>query len=309
MKKAYKYFITAVLSIATLSGCINDENEPEVAGSSICPAFTATIGSVGSRAYDQAWEQGDEIGISGCRRTNVCHVTAAGDGNFAAKNSNEQIYFQEEAEAVFTAYYPWSELTGGAMSVKADTRDQSRQKSFDFLWSQATGSKEDPNVSFTFAHKMAKVVLTVKPGIGMSYDELKATDLSFDGLRHTGTFNIADGSIALDNTGGAWKFSGFASFNDAEKTITSTLILLPQVFDKPLDFMAVLDLPDNKNNLKAGIDFTGANREKDGAGAKNEWVAGRQYNLSVTLRKTEISLDECVINQWNVVDGEEIIID
>ena len=63
------------------------------------------------------------------------------------------------------------------------------------------------------------------------------------------------------------------------------------------------------HRLRSEIDFTPANREKDGPAAKNEWVAGRQYNLSVTLNKTDITEVECAINPWNEVKGDEIIVD
>ena len=72
----------------------------------------------------------------------------------------------------------------------------------------------------------------------------------------------------------------------------------------------MLELPDNRSHtLRADIDFTAANREKDGANAKNEWVAGRQYNLSLTLHKTDITMNECVITPWTVVRGDDITVD
>ncbi|MGN0299758.1 MAG: fimbrillin family protein [Lachnospiraceae bacterium] len=68
--------------------------------------------------------------------------------------------------------------------MSADTRVQSGQKAFDFLWAQATGSKANPNVAFTFAHKMAKVVITVKKGADVSFEEVKTVKLSLNGFLH-----------------------------------------------------------------------------------------------------------------------------
>lgn len=308
MRQVSKYFIPAALAIITLAACGSDLNEPEITPGKDCPSFTATIGH--TRAFNQSWEQGDQIGISGCGHSNVCHHTTAGDGNFTVKKSGDQIYFQDDNDADFTAYYPYTDIAGGAISIKTDTRNQAQQKNFDFLWAKASGKKEAPNVTFTFAHRMTKISFTVKPGTGISYDELKATRLSLQGFRHSGSFNISDGSTTVDASTGAWTFSGFAKFNDTEKTATFSLILFPQIFNNPLDFLAELRLPDdNTLSLKAAIDFTSANREKDGTNAKNEWVAGRQYNLSLTLNKTEIKLGKCVINPWNEVKGDDIIVD
>lgn len=314
MRTISKYFISAALAILTLAGCGNEGAEPEITGRKDCPDFTATIDGVETRAFDQSWERGDEIGISGANRTNVGYHTSAGDGQFKVKNSGEQIYFQDESEVTFTAYYPKNELAGGAKAIKGDTKGQTAQKNFDFLWAQAKGKKDAPNVAFTFSHMMAKVILTLKPGDGMSYDEVKAAGLALGGFRHTGSFSITDGKTAVEGTStDKWVFTGgvaTAALNETGKTVTYSLIFFPQKHQKPLAFLAELNLADNKSyNLKADIDFTAANREKDGDAAKNEWVAGRQYNLSLTLHKTGITLDKCVIRPWNVVKGDEIIVD
>ena len=137
MKKASKYLFSAALTIFTLTGCADDPNQPVVTGSNACPDFSATIDGSQSRAFDRSWDRGDQIGISGCNRTNVCYLAAAGDGDFSVKTAGEQIYFQDDDVATFTAYYPWTNLAAGTVSVRADTKNQAGKKSFDFLWAQA----------------------------------------------------------------------------------------------------------------------------------------------------------------------------
>lgn len=316
MRTASKYFITAALAVLTLTGCNSESNEPEVIGRKDYPDFTAVISGIESRAFNQSWEQGDEIGISGAGRTNVCYLTNGLNGTFDVKTPGEQIYFQDENEVTFTAYYPYTDLEANAMTISADTKVQPDQKKFDFLWTQANGSKNSPNVNLNFAHRMAKVSFTVRPGDGMSFDEVKAARLSLSGFSHTGSFDVNNGKAVADNTVVSdWSFTDEANkapveINDTEKLMTFSLIFFPQMFDNPLAFSAELDLTgDRSYNLAANIDFTAANREKDGADAKNEWVAGRQYNLSLTLHKTEITVDKCVIDPWSVVDGGEIDVD
>lgn len=313
MNKASKYFIPAALVIVSLTGCSSGDNEPDIAARKDCPEFTATIGGAQARAFNQSWEPADEIGITGAGRANVRHHTPDGSGNFTVKTSGDQIYFQDENEEIFTAYYPWKELSGDAAKISTDTKDQSAQKGFDFLWAQAPGKKDAPSVNFIFAHCMAKVSFTVKPGKGMSFDEVKAAALSLGGFRHTGSFDPSDGSAAAEAAAtDKWTFSGGVApftFNETEKTATFSLIFFPQVFNKSVAFMAELDLPGNNSyNLRADIDFTAANSEKDDPAA-NEWVAGRQYNLSLTLHKTDITLDGCSINPWTPVDGGNITVD
>lgn len=311
MRRTTEHVIAAALTLVTLAGCGSDDIGADAGTGKCRPDFTATIGGVQTRAFDSNWEIGDGIGISGGSYTNVCYHTKDGDGRFTVKTPGDEIYFQDEDEVTFTAYYPWNSLET-AEAINADTWAQAHQKEFDFLWAQASGKKEAPEVAFTFAHRMAKVALTVKPGNGVGYDEVKTAVLSLEGFRHKGTFNIVDGSTATDDAGTAmWEFAGNenaaynapAIFDDAEGTATFPLIFFPQEFDAPLPFFAELA---GGQTLKAEIDFTAANRERDGADAKNEWVAGRRYNLTVTLHKTRITLGNCSIMPWDEVDGGNI---
>lgn len=314
MRIAPEYFVTTALAIMTLAGCGNGNYEPEVVGRKDSPDFTATIGNGQSRASGQSWEPGDKIGISGCDRSNVCYITNDGDGNFTANTPGEEIIFQNDDEVTFITYYPWNELSGESVTLTADTRQQISQKDFDFLRAQAKGKKSAPVVSFNFTHRMSKLQLTLQPGEDMSYDEVKNARITLKGIRHKGTFNTSDGSTTLDTDGDnseEWSFTDTrykapAGYNEAERTVTYSLIFFPQVLDGPLTFMAdVTGFP----TLRAEIDFTAANREKDGSNAKNEWVTGRQYNLKVTLHRINVTLNECVINPWKDVKGDDITVD
>lgn len=300
MKKAPKYFAAVTMALFTLASCSNDEPN---AGWKDCPDFMATIGGVESRAYDNNWENGDEIGVSDNKYyTNVRHRTNAVNGSFTVVTPSEQIYFQDENEVTFTAYYPWNQQAASAETITADTKLQPQQKTFDFLWAQATGKKASSTVTFNFAHKMAKVVLTVQPGNGVSFDEVKNTVLSIVGFKHNGAFNHKTGTAtATGNVDGeAWKFTEAehkapAVVKEVEEQLIYSLILFPQDLSAKLQFTA--SIPGN-NTLKAEIDLTDANSDIDGAQAKNNLVAGRQYNLTVTLHKTAASLDQCAIQPW-----------
>lgn len=310
MIKASKYLIIVASAIMTLAGCANEDNAPEIPGSNGSPTFSATIdGSRSSRAYGRSWESGDEIGVTGASRSNVPYLTNDGLGSFSVKTVGEQIYFPDENEVTFTAYYPWNDLTEGASTIQADTKTQARQKSFDFLWAQASGRKAAPAVVFNFAHKMAKVVITLRCGDYVNLDEITNARLSLNGVRHTGSFNVSDGTTTVNADKEAdWAFTDDASnapvtIDETSGTVTYTLIFLPQEFDESLEFTARIT---DGNIFKTNIDFTAANSGKDGSNAKNQWVESRQYNLSLTLHRTAISLSKCVILPWNEVNGQEI---
>lgn len=307
--------IAAVACTLMLTACNNDEAAPIGADATGMARFSATIDGTATRAYDQSWELNDEIGISGTSGdktyTNVCYLTEGGNGSFTPANESGKIYYQTDAEVTFTAYYPWKDLQDGATTIGADTWRQAEQEKFDFLRAQAKGSKKSPNVAFKFAHKMAKVVLTVKKGSDVSYDEVKAAKLMLENFKHIGSFDVVAGTAeATGNESGMWEFANNednkehnAPIKEEGETVSYTLIFFPQEFEKALSFTATLT---DKQSFTAKLDFTQANADKDGAGAKNEWVAGRQYNMGIVLHKTGITVEGCTIDKWDEVDGGNV---
>ena len=314
-----KTIFMATLAAAVLTACNNDENNVIDTGSSQA-TFTAAIdGQVNTRAYDRTWEAGDAIGISGISGgityTNVQYVTDSEgtNGNFRVETSGNEIYYQDDNPVTFTAYYPWANLASGVTTITADTRAQASQSDFDFLWSRQTGSKASPNVQFIFAHKMAKLVLTIQKGNDVSYQEVQDAVLSLGGFKYSGTFNVTDGTTSTaDDLATGWTFAGNTSEtgynapfvpNATAESVSYTLILFPQEFSSPLPITATLT---GMQSFSATLDFTAANVDAGDTDAKNEWVAGRQYNLSVTLHKTDITVDGCTIQGWDEANGGNV---
>lgn len=294
---------TTLLTIAlaaTLTACNNDNPTPNTGADE--PNFTASIATA-ARAYDSAWESGDIIGISGQsgdKTYSNLKYTTDGSGAFAA--AGDHIYFQDNAEVTFTAYYPWSDAV-----ATADTRLQASQKTFDYLWAQASGSKASPNVAFNFAHKMSKVVITARCGNDVTFDEVKKAVLSLGEFNTSATFDRASGIVtsgdaatltfANNNTA---EQNAPATVDDAAGTIAYTLIVAPQSFANTLTFSATQP---GVQTYTAAIDFTAANRNAGIADPRNEWLAGYQYDIAVTIHKTGVSIQGCTITAWTEADG------
>lgn len=318
-KMKAKTIFMATLAAAVLTACNNDENNVIDTGSSQA-TFTAAIdGQVNTRAFDQTWEAGDAIGISGISGgityTNVQYITDSDGtgGNFTVGTQGNEIYYQDDNSVTFTAYYPWANLAADATTITADTRAQASQKTFDFLWARQTGSKASPNVQFIFTHKMTKLVLTIRKGDGVSFQEVQDAVLSLGGFKNNGTFDVTDGTTAAtgDNLTADWTFAGNTTEtgynapsrpNTEAETVSYTLILFPQEFNSSLPITAIT----GGQSFSATLDFTAANVDAGDTDAKNEWVAGRQYNLSVTLHKTDITVDGCTIQEWVEADGGNV---
>ncbi len=304
------------LGTLMLTACSNDENFPGEGTDKSVAQFSATIDEPGTRAVSTSWEANDGIGISGksgdTEYTNVCYLTTAGDGNFAPKNASETIYYQDDKTVNFTAYWPWNDLQG-ATTISADTWQQANQKTFDFLWAQAEGSKASNKVSFSFSHKMAELTLTIKCGNDVSFEEVKAAILSLEGFKNNGSFDVVSGNAtASGSTSSKWTFAGNttktdynapSSTSDASETVTYDLIVFPQEFTDALPFHAELE---GQQTFSTTLDFTSANATKD-TNAKNEWVAGRRYYMGIILNKTGITVEGCTIKAWQGVQGGDVI--
>ncbi len=308
-----KVLMLCPLAVLALASCSSEGDTPEATNGNEA-RFFATINSHNTRAYDAVWEAGDQIGITGTsgEKTykNVAYATD-GSGDFTVVTPGSEIYYQTDAPVTFTAYYPYEQMLNADV-ILADTHEQANQKRFDYLWSQAQGSKAQPNVAFNFAHKMSKVVLVIKRGADVSFEEVKEAKIAFGGFINEGQFDPAAGTATA--TGAAselYTFAGNAdaSFNapftidDAAETVSYSMIHFPQSFNATLPIVATLD---GRQEFKAVLDFTAGNSAAGDATAANEWIAGRQYTITVTLHKTSLTVNGCTITPWIQTDGGNV---
>lgn len=299
-------YLLAVVLLSGLAACSNDETENTGMVKDNSALFTGSIERVHSRAYDQTWESTDWIGINGTSGdkvyTNICYKYAGiGDETFRA--ATEKIYYQNDKPVQFTAYYPWNESLTAAATITADTWGQTDQKTFDFLYATATGSKGVP-ANFTFAHKMAKLVITVKAGDDVTYSDVTSAVCSLENFLHNGTFDRATGTaIATGNSDVEWDFANNAdnpkyntptvTKDEAKRSVSYTLILFPQTFSSTagdLTFTAAT----GGNEFSAEIDLS---QVPDNGGA-NELKPGTQYNITINLNKTGLTVGTSTISPW-----------
>lgn len=308
-----KALILAPLALLALASCSSEGDAPELNKGNEA-RFFASINSRNSRAYDAVWENGDQIGITGTSGakaySNVAYATD-GTGNFSVITPGSEIYYQTNDPVTFTAYYPYENLQNADV-ILADTHEQADQKNFDYLWSQAQGSKAQPNVAFNFAHKMSKLVLVIKRGADVSFDEVKEAKVAFGSFLNEGQFDPATGLATA--TGTASPLYTFAGNDDdalnapltvdnAAETVSYSMILFPQTFTDALPIVATLD---GRQDFKAALDFTAANTAAGDATADNAWVAGRQYTITVTLHKTALTVNGCTITPWTQANGGNV---
>ena len=109
-------------------------------------------------ADNNSWTAGDAIGVyvtssGNTTGDNKKYVTTNGDGTFEAADNDNIIYFKDNKETTFSAYYPYSEfLTDGKMNWNIAEVEATQPCKADVLFaSGATASKASPTVNFTGA--------------------------------------------------------------------------------------------------------------------------------------------------------------
>lgn len=308
-----KVLMLCPLAIFAFASCSSYNDGPTGADSAEAK-FSAAIESSYSRAFDATWEPDDQIGIYGNSGSKVYRNVAystVGNGNFNVMIPGTEIYYQTNDPVTFTAYYPYENMQNSDV-ILANTHEQASQKHFDYLWSQAQGSKAQPNVAFNFTHRMSKVVLVIKRGSDVSFDEVKEAKVAFGGFLNEGQFDPVTGlATATGDVSELYIFAGNsdAAFNapftvdDTAETVSYSMIHFPQSFTAALPIVATLD---GRQDFKADLDFTAGNTAAGDVSAANEWVAGRQYTISVTLHKTALTVNGCTITPWTDANGGNV---
>lgn len=301
------------IAMLALASCSSVDDTPDA--STLNEArFSASINTHNSRAYNSVWEAGDQIGISGTTGDkaykNIAYTTD-GTGNFTVVTPGSEIYYQSDSPVTFTAYYPFENLTNSDV-VLANTCEQANQKTFDYLWAQAQGCKVQPNVAFKFIHKMTKVVLIIKRGADVSFDEIKEAKVAISGFLNNGQFAPVNGvATATGSPSGLYTFAGNTdatlnapkSESNSDDAVTYSMIFFPQSFTSPLPIVATLD---GRQDFKAMLDFTAGNTAAGDTDATNSWISGRQYTITVTLHKTALTIEGCTITPWIEADGGNV---
>lgn len=311
MKQFIYITILLLLASCTAGEEAADRQTAPVAAQVVAVLQGAPAGVI-SRAVDTSWDPADVIGVyvSGDASTDVMAAAyqnvkyrntsaTVGQGSFVPdEGQGEGIFFQDQAYHTFCAYAPYIETAGYHLSpspVAINTRDQSSQQRFDYLY--ATGARASyaaPQVSFTggnaFCHCMAKVVLVIRMGQGFEpADVADIAAVRLSGLCHDGSFDpivgtaaVAADAVAIDN----WDLTTQPHTTDATSagTHTYTLILLPQ---NTLGTPLALDVEHSGITYRNTTDISSC------------LVGGYQYTYTLSLNKMGLTLEGSTKRPWD----------
>jgi hypothetical protein len=192
--------------------CHKEEDVPDAVAEAIAPRFVGQKGvswKSDTRAADQTWTSGDEIGIYMLRTSenvsnasckNRKYIAEGTDGKFEPAVANHAIYFQPGESVRFVAYYPYSTSADAANTLTFDFADQSEQawkeaKDFAFHKGATNYSSSNPNVALAFQHKFCKIKITIKKGSG-GPDLTTLTAVTLTNMPVSATVDLA--ALALD---------------------------------------------------------------------------------------------------------------
>lgn len=279
MKKCnISYFMVA--GALALASCSGDLDSPSSDVNDGYLRVKGTINELNTRASGISWEANDQIGVSGGTYSNVLYTY-----NNAFSTSTP---IKVASETSFTAYYPYSENAGEVSFKVVDTQGSPvKQSTIDFMFAGAqTATKDKPEVTFNFNHKMSQLTLTVEDKTG----ELGSAkvNLSLMNAPVDGTFNTTTGEVTMGSTRSTVKI-GEISFAKA------TTIILPSGTNFADGITAVVEVT------------SGENTDTYAGELKPALKAGTQYSYTLSINESDPDLGVGgTIQDWEKVEGGDV---
>ena len=271
-------------------------------------------------ADNNSWTAGDAIGVyvtstGNTTGTNVKYEYSEA-GNFVSANP---IYFKDEHEQDFSAYYPYiddpsnDKFDEDGWLINDWTIDYSnpdKTLDYDFLFaSGATAKKASPMVNFTdlnnvgeslpekdhrFKHKMSMIEFTVIAGEGVESSKSNLQSITLDKIKTQGKINVKTGATEVTGTSSPTTLPVTGLLNDAR---VCKFILFPQQFEnKELTIScSVLYNENTINNYTTKIPLP------------NGFEGGKKYTYTITVRNNSIVIENASITGWGIgADNESL---
>lgn len=288
-----KSILFASMAALIMSSCSSNEFDfgGSDAGSKL--QVSASIHELQTRAHETSWDANDAIGVSDAdKNTNVKYVTTSGDGVFTSDNV---IYLLGDESHSFTAYYPYNE------SVSAENKTITFDEPADYMYGTASATRQNPNASFTFTHKMSELSFTVTDGTSTNSSSAKAwtraegnettgsgsstasSTITLHDVVLNGTFDTSNGTV----TPGDKKGDLTISFTPGQK---SSFLLPPQSFEG--------------GNVKISVNHNG--KTFGGTLSLDKTTEGNDIQYGLTINKenqqTALAISSKTITGWTPVE-------
>ena len=278
-----KKLLVSALALLALTAC-NKDNKSEYLQPEAMQ-FGSNIPTLNLRMANNAFEANDAIGISmtgDATATNVEYKTTAGGATATFAPAATGLTFAEGQTVNFVSYYPYSANATTDLAIDL-TNDQT-----DVLYSNnLTGIKTAKDATganhvLQFKHKLALVSFTMT-GLPAG---TTITSAQLEGIVTTSSMKIADGTLT-----------------NGTATATQKLQLAAGAF------APTIVIPATNANAKLVITLSDG-KSYSYTFASLAFQSGKNHKFNVTLASGALTVDEIngQISDWDVVDGEDIIV-
>jgi hypothetical protein len=290
-----KTFIPIMAVVAIMSACSSDG--PQFTGP-VEANFSANINGKQTRASGTTWDASDAIGITGTSNgTTYSNYKYTVSGAGATSFTGNPIYFQDNKNIPFTAYYPFSGTDGTALSLvtlspQTSATAERTLKNIDFLYGTGTGSYSSSNVSLGFTHKMSQIVLTFSADADVDLKNM--TKYALGSVILDGSFDTSTGACAATTTGTPTTGLPMTVTPSSSSSYTSTVILYPQTISV-IPISVTLDGETYSANLAIPASGTAL-------------ASGSSYSYTITVHKASITGATGNITDWTSVTGTGVTV-
>ena len=284
--------VCAMMTPVLFSSCSSDDEQNM---ENQQPVELQIVSAINTRAVNAAWTAGDKIGVFALKEgtqeyINKSYATKEGDGKFLPTAEDQTIMLPYDGkDFTIAAYYPYTaSAASGTYSI--DVSNQDDQEAIDLLVAAPVSgvNKLSPVASLDFYHKLVKIALTMKPGDGITSDQLAYMTVTISGQQTTGTCDIIN-NAAVVGTGAAT--SDITLLTSADGT-SSEAILLPAT---------------TTTGMILTFSVPGAGEYKwtvNSAAKSKSFVAGNKYKYDITINKTSLIVNSR-IEDWADGNGGE----
>lgn len=292
------FMLFAMAGAMTLASCSNEEvNGNDTKNAQL--QVVANIALPQTRAFDDQWNAGDQIGIYTLKAgttdidaaDNLAYRNTLTEGCAATANfapAGEAAKLPDDGSKVdVVAYYPYS-ASAAAGVVELDVQKQDNQAAVDLLGAKAEGVSADaPQAVLNFKHKLTKIFIRTTAEDGSSLSDLKAY------------------------IKGMYTKVSYSAFADELSMVSGDTKKEVEMRSADGYYVEAIVLP----NI-AGNDATTRNIEfehngkvyKAAISADVKFESGKKYVYNATFGATGVKIEGAGITNWEDVTGDDVVV-
>jgi hypothetical protein len=288
----------AMAGAMTLASCSNEEvNGNDTKNAQL--QVVANIALPQTRAFDDQWNAGDQIGIYTLKAgttdidaaDNLAYRNTLTEGSAANANfvpaGNAAKLPDDGSKVDVVAYYPYS-ASAAAGVVELDVQKQDNQAAVDLLGAKAEGVSADaPQAVLNFKHKLTKIFIRTTAEDGSSLSDLKAyikgmyTKVSYSAFADE--LSMVSGDTKKD-----------VEMRSADGYYVEAIVL-PNIAGNDATTRNI-EFEHNGKVYKAAIS------------ADVKFESGKKYVYNATFTATGVKIEGAGITNWEDVTGDDVVV-